>query len=156
MKKTDNSIFENILEKYGDMVYRIAYTHVLDKDMAEDIVQEVFLKLVRHIDRLSEGEHMKYWLIRTAVNQSLTANRHFFRRHEYHEQGYANDDTLSADLKMVISSLPESCRAAAVLCCCEGYTAEEAAIILHRNVNTVKSQVARAKKKLRKELEGTL
>ena len=155
----DKNKFNGILEKYGDMVYSIAVTHLSDKGMAGDISQNVFFKLASRLTGFNNDEHMKHWLIRTAVNECISANRKFMRRNKLRygsTELYAPDDTLSADMRMVIEGLPQKYREAVILCICDGLTTEEAAEILHRNPNTLRSQIQRAKKILRKELEGII
>lgn len=157
MTQIDKNKFNTILDKYGDMVYSIAMTHLSDKSIAGDISQNVFLKLVSRLTGFNDDEHMKRWLIRTAVNECISANRKYMRRNKLSYSGtelYAPDDTLSADMRMVIEKLPIKYREAVILCLCDGLTAEEAAEILHRNPNTLRSQLQRAKAILRKELEG--
>ena len=56
------------LDDYSDMVYRIALLHMKNKSDAEDIFQEVFLRLVRYADRIKGEEHLKHWLIRVTIN----------------------------------------------------------------------------------------
>lgn len=159
MTLSDKNKFNIILDKYADMVYSIAMTHLMDKSMADDISQEVFLRLVSHFLSLNDDVHMKHWLIRTTVNSCISANRKYMRRNHLKVSDidvYAPDDTLSADMRMVISELPAKYREAVILCICDDLTAEEAAVILHRNPNTLRSQLQRAKKILRKELEGAV
>lgn len=63
-----NEYLTYLVETYGDMVYRLAITRVRNPHDAEDIVQKVFLKLVKHIDHLESEEHVKAWLIRVTAN----------------------------------------------------------------------------------------
>ena len=60
--------YREIVEKYSDMIYRIAYQRVLNQYDAEDIVQEVFVKLLCNKNYFRDGEHVKAWLIRVTVN----------------------------------------------------------------------------------------
>lgn len=137
------------------MVYRIALSHTLDKSSAEDIFQDVFLLLAKNFKKLENGDHLKHWLIRTTINRSISYNRKFYRQAEI--QGSANkfcsDDTAFQDLKSVIEDLPEKYRIVIFLCCYEGYTTKEASKILNKSEGTIKSQLFRAKKLLKKELE---
>ncbi len=59
---------ENIIKKYGDSVYRLAYLKMKNKDKADDIYQNVFLKLIKQDNRIEPEEHLKAWLMRTTVN----------------------------------------------------------------------------------------
>lgn len=136
------------------MVYRIAASHTLDKNSAEDIFQEVFLAFAENYRKLKNDEHIKHWLIRTAVNRSISLNRKICRRSENtYDERFGADDTRFRDLKMIVENLPEKYRTVIFMCCCEGYTVKETAKILHKSEGTVKSQLFRAKKLLKNELE---
>lgn len=59
---------EKILHQYGDMVYRMAYIQVKNSDVADDIYQEVWIKLIRQKYHIEPEEHLKAWLLRTTIN----------------------------------------------------------------------------------------
>lgn len=61
---------EKIMQKYSDMVYRLAYARTKNKVDAEDLFQEVFLKCHKANLQFSSEEHCKAWLIRVTVNLS--------------------------------------------------------------------------------------
>lgn len=65
-------IFEEVMEKYGDMVYRICLTITGNPEDARDSFQETFLRLVRNQNKIKNEEHLKAWLIRVATNCSRT------------------------------------------------------------------------------------
>ena len=56
------------VEKYAATVYRVSLSCVKNRESAEDIMQDVFLKLLRRKDAFESAEHMKRWLIRCTVN----------------------------------------------------------------------------------------
>ena len=60
---------DSAVRRYADMVYRLAVVDTKSKTEAEDIFQEVFLKLLRYKDSITSEEHLKAWLIRVTVNQ---------------------------------------------------------------------------------------
>ena len=74
MKNIDDSKLsaEYFIEKYADMVYRIALLQTKNKSDADDVFQEVFLRLVKYIDRIENEEHGKHWLMRVTVNCAKT------------------------------------------------------------------------------------
>ena len=59
---------EEIFEKYADMVYRLAVNEMGNRDDAQDVFQEVFMRLVRYRERIATEEHLKAWLIRVTIN----------------------------------------------------------------------------------------
>lgn len=136
------------------MVYRIALSHTLDRHYAEDIFQEVFLKLVRHQHRIEDTEHLKYWLIRTSINMSISHNRRIKRIVATAEKDVIyEDETAFHDLKLITEGLPDKFRSVILLCWFEGYSSKETAKILHISEGTVKSRLYRARQLLKKVLE---
>ncbi|MDE6129550.1 MAG: sigma-70 family RNA polymerase sigma factor, partial [Lachnospiraceae bacterium] len=71
---------DEIIDKYADMVYRIAVNETGNREDAQDIFQEVFLRLVRYRDRISNEEHLKAWLIRVTINCAKKQKRSFWNR----------------------------------------------------------------------------
>ncbi|MDR3277454.1 MAG: sigma-70 family RNA polymerase sigma factor, partial [Oscillospiraceae bacterium] len=61
---------EEIVDKYADMVFRIAFSQTKNRADADDVFQDVFLKLFRSEAVFDSEEHIKAWLIRVAVNTS--------------------------------------------------------------------------------------
>ena len=61
---------ENVINKYSNMVYRLALTRTNSKENSEDIYQEVFLKLAQKMPKFENEEHEKAWLIRVTINCS--------------------------------------------------------------------------------------
>ena len=72
--------YREIVEKYSDMIYRIAYQRVLNQYDAEDIVQEVFVKLLCNKNYFRDGEHVKAWLIRVTVNLCVNYKKKLARQ----------------------------------------------------------------------------
>ena len=70
MSKTDCEIGfkREMTEKYFDMVYRLALARTKDKDMADDVCQEVFLRYIKTDKRFDSAEHIKAWLIKVTIN----------------------------------------------------------------------------------------
>lgn len=149
-----NADFEKIVETYGDMVYRIALTHILNKSSAEDIFQEAFLRLAKNIGRIKDEEHLKFWLIRTTINLSKNANsRQRITAADTDDTSETGDDFSQSDLRIIIGGLPQKFREVIILCCLEGYTADEAAKILGKPSGTIKSRLYKARQLLKKEME---
>ncbi|MFG6394465.1 MAG: sigma-70 family RNA polymerase sigma factor [Lachnospiraceae bacterium] len=59
---------EEFFKRYSDMVYRIAVSYSNDVQMAEDIVQEVFLRFLKKKPGFKNNEHEKAWFIRVTIN----------------------------------------------------------------------------------------
>ena len=60
---------EDVVRRYADTVYRLAVLNTNNKVEADDVFQEVFLKLLRYRESITSEEHLKAWLIRVTINQ---------------------------------------------------------------------------------------
>ena len=141
----------NVVEKFSNMIYRIAYQNVLNVSDAEDIVQDVFIKLLKHRDKNFENkEHLKAWLIKVVINQCRDYQRLFARRKEVSMDnipyGLEENEFL---LLEEISRLPVDEKNIIFLYYYEGYKIKEISKILNKNQNTVNSKLIRARKKLK-------
>lgn len=63
---------EKIIERYSDMVYRLAFSRVGTRQDADDVYQEVFLRYLKKCPAFESEEHRKAWLLRVTVNCSNT------------------------------------------------------------------------------------
>lgn len=145
--------------KFGDTVLKAAYHHVGSYSEAEDITQEVFLKLHAEPQSFSSDEHMKAWLLRSAINRGINYHKSFGVRNRQ-SIDEVNETVLSYEFtpedKTVItkiSSLPKKYSSVIYLYYYEEYSIREIAEILDKNENTVSSLLRRARKKLKLELE---
>ena len=141
-------------KKHSDMVYRLAVARVKNKHDADDVLQEVFLRLVKHIDKVENEEHLKALLIRMTINcsKSLLTSSCFKRTEPISESIGVNDaysDTLDAVMR-----LAQKYRTVIHMHYYMGYSVDEIAVILKSNPSTVKSWLHRARKQLKITLEG--
>ena len=74
MPKEEQITTEAAIDRYADMVYRLALSQMKNTTDADDLFQEVFVRLVSHIQDLKSWEHVKAWLIRVTIN---CAKKHF-------------------------------------------------------------------------------
>ncbi len=140
--------------KYSDMVYRLAFARVKNKYDADDILQEVFLRFIKQKSKLNNEEHTKALLIRITINctKSLFTSSYVKKTQGLDENisiTMPQRDTLDAVLR-----LPIKYRTVIHLHYYCGYKTEEIAEILHTKPSTVKSQLLRARQKLKNYLEG--
>lgn len=146
------------IENYASTVKRICFIHLKNEADTEDICQTVFLKYAMN-DKVFDSEaHEKAWIIRVTINTCKDLLKSFFRKHTvsldaYVEQGGVVDAAHSEVLEAVLA-LPEKYRRVIYLHYYEGYPAADIAEILRINVNTVYTQLTRAKTLLRDELGG--
>ena len=78
--RIDESIDE-VVERYADMVYRLACAQTGRRDSADDVFQEVFLRLVRRNPTFASEEHRKAWLLRVTLNCCKKLGASAWRRH---------------------------------------------------------------------------
>ncbi|MDI9497653.1 MAG: sigma-70 family RNA polymerase sigma factor [Bacillota bacterium] len=78
--KFDPRDFDAVMARYGDMVYRLAFSHTGQREDAEDVAQDVFLRYVDNCDRIESPEHCRAWLLRVTVNCCHSLHRRADRR----------------------------------------------------------------------------
>ena len=149
---------ENVINKYSNMVYRLALTRTNSKENSEDIYQEVFLKLAKKMPKFESEEHEKAWLIRVTINQCKDVLKSFFRRNAVSLDGLlpvaVKQEPQDTQTLEAVLSLPQKYRNVIYLHYYEGYAATEIADIMHKPVNTVYTMLARARKLLKEKLGG--
>lgn len=151
----DEKGYIGIVEAYSDMLYRIALQNLRTVQDAEDVVQEVFLKLLKLKKRSFEDqEHLKAWMIRVTLNQCTDLKRSILRRKErdIKEELYLYDEKKDSLLEEIME-LPTEERNIIYLYYYEGYSIREIAEIMQKKQNTVNSKLTRARKKIKQMLE---
>ena len=144
---------EAVIRRYSDMVYRLAFARTGNRSDAEDLYQEVFLRYLTRAPAFTSEEHRKAWLLRVTVN---CANR--FHTAPWRKRTEPLSEALSVpapegeDLWEELRRLPEKDRTVLHLYYYEDMTTEEIAQMLDRNPATVRSQLLRARAKLKKLL----
>lgn len=152
---TKNKYLEEMIEKYSNMVYRLAMTRTGKKENSEDVFQEVFLRLSRKMPKFENEEHEKAWLIRVTINCSKNLLNSGFLKHRSDTEEELSFETKERhDVYYAVSELPLKYRTIIYLYYYEGYKINEISKILKIKENTVKSQLSRAREKLKTKLEG--
>lgn len=146
---------ENAVERWGDMVWRLALARTGQVADAEDVFQEVFLRYFRHEDRFQSDEHRKAFLIRCTVNRAKSLLAAPWRRHtaplETAERIGVADEY--REVYAAVLSLPGKYRTAVHLHYYEGLSVKEIAQYLGAAEGTVKSQLSRGRALLREMLK---
>lgn len=158
---------KTLYEKYKGQVYRTALAVTRDREAAEDILQDCFLKVYIHIDKLDGSLPLSPWLHRVTVNLSYNwvKKRHRWLQplEEVIEQLVAGPRTLPESalergelqrvVQKAIASLSFEHRVVIVLFYLDGFSLNEIAYILDCPVGTVKSRLHYARLNLRRKLE---
>ena len=148
-----NAAIENILKKYADTVYRIAFVRVKNQSDAEDITQEVFVRFIKRDPVFETEEHEKAWFIRVAVNcsKSLLLSPWRTRRSDT-EKDVPVFDTEKSDVWYAVSSLPEQMRVVIHLFYYENMSVSEISAVTGKSVSAVKTALHRSRQKLKEIL----
>ncbi len=146
--------FSFAFKQFTDTVYRIALHNTANSSDAEDVTQEVFVKLLESGKAFRDSEHLKAWLIRVTVNLCHDKFRQSSRETLVENAFAFKTGEEKTDIWEAVKALPENYRNAIHLHYYEGYTAKEIGRILDTKENTVLSWLSRGREALRKELDG--
>ncbi len=150
-----NQILEDTIEKYSNMVYRLAVARTGKTEEAQDVYQEVFLRLAKKMPDFESEEHKKAWLIRVAINCSKTLLNSSFVRHRAElDENLSFETPERHDLYYAVLKLPIKYRTVVHLYYYENYSIKEISKILKTNENTVKTRLSRARKQLEEAVKG--
>lgn len=154
--RTDEEI-TRIYNKYVDMVYKICFMMFKNEAETEDATQNVFIKLIKHIDHLQSEEHIKAWLIVTSENECKNMLKYWFRSRRVdiesvpeatYESEYEGNDTYEK-----VMSLEKKYRLPIYLYYYEGYSTSEISQILNIKHSTLRTHLSVGRKKLKLMLE---
>ena len=153
---------DQVVDQYSQLIYRLAYAQTGSRQDAEDIYQEVFLRLVRKNPVFQSEEHRKAWLIRVTINCSKSLRSSAWRRHTVplEEQpdgmGASGLEELeeAAALRDCLMRLGAEDRAVLHLFYYQGLPVKEIAQTLGKRESTVKVRLMRARRKLETMLTG--
>lgn len=151
------------MERHADTVRRLCVVHLKSYADTEDVFQTVFVRYARRDEPFESPEHERAWFVRVTINACRDLLRSPFRRRTVpldevlevvdpsSEGGSEAREVLAAVL-----ALPQKYRDVVYLHYYEGYSAPEIARLLGRNVNTVYTNLTRARERLRDALGGEL
>ncbi len=146
------------MERYADTVRRICALCLKNASDTEDIFQEVFLKYALRSAPFESAEHEKAWLIRVTINRCKDVLKNVFRSRTVPIDEAAplpaRQAGLHSDVLEAVLALPEWYRNVIYLHYFEGDSAVEMGKLFRRNVNTVYTLLARARRMLQVRLGG--
>lgn len=164
MKKEEQAFtMDEIIEKYADMVYRISFAAVKSEEDAQDVFQEVFLRLTANLHKLESEEHIKAWLIRVTGNCAKKHFANYWNRNvhsmtdmEFEEPAVLDDyEAVEGNpVTQAVQELPEKYRMPIHLFYYEQLSIQEIADVLDMKESTVKSHLFRARDMLKEKLKG--
>ena len=148
----------NAMETYGTMVYRLALCRMQNPTDAEDIYQDVFLRLFGQKTEQWSGERTRAWLIRATLNRCIDLHRSRMRHptlplEEMPDLARSTEESFW-ELWEAVGTLPGNLRTVIHLYYGEGYATEEIAKLLGVPAVTVRTRLRRARLKLKDLLGG--
>ena len=161
-------VVERLIEDYGQDVLKIAYLYVKDQQLAEDIFQEVFYKVMKNYHKFEHLSSEKTWLIRITINTCKDLLRTSWLRRvttfgtleeqnqtQYEQPFDMTQSESNNELYEMIMKLPQRYKEVILLFYYEDFSYDEMAKILNIPKGTVQSRLARGREKLKKMMEET-
>lgn len=166
----DVELYEVIMRRYNQRLYRITRAILLDSSDAEDVVQQAYINAFEHLDQFEARSKFSTWLTKIAINAALARSRQYRRFKELDADNrpdqaitllkssepspeqQAMEQEIRSVLEAAIDTLPETYRCVFVLRAIEGMTTPQTAECLEVSQETVKIRLHRARALLRREL----
>ena len=177
VKKGNIDAFEDIVKKYENKVYGIVFHMMKNQNEVEDLAQEVFLKVYKNLDKFKGDSSLYTWIYKITVNLCLDELKKrkniiyldekisvedgeidkVLPSNERSQEELYEDKELKENLHRCINKLPDKQKMMIVLRDIKGFSYDEIAKITNNKIGTVKSQINRARLKLKELLdkEGT-
>jgi RNA polymerase sigma-70 factor (ECF subfamily) len=166
------ALYEILMRRYNQRIYRIALTILRNDGEAEDVMQEAYVRAYQHLGEFAGAAKFSTWLTKIAIHEALARVRRQTRRGEMKSasdespdimdtvrsadrdpEAQAYDRELKLVLERAIDALPDTYRSVFVLRVVEGLDVNDTAEALGIGVETVKTRLHRGRAMLRKELE---
>jgi RNA polymerase sigma-70 factor (ECF subfamily) len=164
----NTAMFELLMRRYNERVYRAARSIVRDEHEAEDVMQQAFVSAFTHLRQFNGSARFSTWLTRIAINESLARVRRQGRYEPFDELSNVNPfmprnlpedperQAFTAELRSLLESavdaLPDGLRVVFVLREVEGLSTSEAAACLDVSEDVVKTRLLRGRAALRRLL----
>ena len=150
---------ENLVNKYGDTVYRLAFSYMKSKQDAEDVSQDVFIKLFEYNGKFENEKHEKLWIMRVTSNICKNKLKLFWRRNicsidEVQEHPYYDEYSSENLVYKSVISLPAKYSTVIHLFYYEDMSVREIAESIDIKESTVKSHLHRGRMLLKNKLKG--
>ncbi len=156
-----DQVIERLIEDYQTPLLRLCYIRLKDRMLAEDAVQETFLKAYRGFDHFRGESSEKTWLFKIAVNVCRDVQRGSWFRHtdrrvtpEMLPEAADQPAERDIDLTLAIMNLPVKLRDAMILYYYQDMGTEEIAAVLGIAQSSVSNRLKRGRERLHKALEG--
>lgn len=147
---------EEVIEQYSTMLFRLAMVRMKNKEDAQDVVQDTFLRLLMQVQKgkvFQEEEHLKAWLLTVAANRGKSILTMAWNKRT---EGMEGLEEMAAPEQKIdyVMRLSEKYRVAIDLFYYEQLTTEQIAKIMKTKPATVRSYLHRGREKLKKMMEA--
>lgn len=165
-QKGDIEAMEALYELYKRPLFTLVYRHTFNFEVAEDLLQDIFLKIFTHLQDIKNEETFKGWVYRLALNVCYSYHRWKKVKlqktiplakveNTIHEKPYETDERMMhRPLDEAIQGLPHKLRSIFLLHDAQGFKHEEIAQVLGCSVGTSKSQLFKARMRIREYLKS--
>ena len=148
--------FAIVAEKYMDTIYRVAYSWLKNQDDANDVTQDVLIKLYKSTKEFESDSHMKNWLIKVTVNECKMLFRSPWRKTDDiidYAETLGFEEESYYDLFQAVMRLDKKYSVPLMLFYYDGYSTAEISNMIGVRENTVSTRIFRAKAKLKNYLQ---
>ena len=159
--KGEKEAFTHLVERYQHHVFHLALTRTCNRQDADDLAQETFLRAYRKLNFFDRRYGFKTWLFTICVNLGKNRLRSLVRRREDFYPDMASyvknspDNPLSRiDLRNALNKIPETVRVPLILKHVEGFSYEEISFTMKIGVSAAKMRVKRGRDQLAKHLSA--
>ncbi|WP_416151190.1 sigma-70 family RNA polymerase sigma factor [Salipaludibacillus sp. HK11] len=161
----EKDLLEDLLDEYGTELKHIAFFYLKDRELAEDIIQEVFISCFKNLHTFRYESSYKTWLIKITVNKCKDSLKKWSFKNIFYREKIKDpienctpekkviEKTVNENLATEVLQLPLKFREVIILFYYEELSLIEISLVLKINVNTIKSRLSRAKENLRKSIE---
>jgi RNA polymerase sigma-70 factor (ECF subfamily) len=153
----DTAVFELLMRRHNRRLFRIVVSVVRNRDEAEDVVQEAYVRAYQHLARFEGRASVATWLSRIAFHEALKRRRHRTRAIGGGEVAPADSPTASPEARSMLTAamdqLSDALRSVVMLRLVEGLDTRETAQSLRMSESNVKVSLHRARKLLLEHIE---
>jgi RNA polymerase sigma-70 factor (ECF subfamily) len=162
LQRGDQRAFEAVYQEFSDGVFAYCLKILADRQLAEDVVQETFLKVQQHARSIQQNESFKSWVFRIARNEALMLLRKRRSNGQIDVDSVWNEETPHQQLialeraeivNRLLDSLKHEYREALVLSVYENMSYAEIAAVTGATESSVKSRIFRARKEMIEKLK---
>lgn len=143
------------VERYGDMLFRLCFVLLRNRQDAEDAVQECFIRYLSKAPHFESGGHEKAWLLRVASNhcKNVLRFRHAHPSVSIEEVQLFAQTPADMEILTILLALPCNYKTVLQLYYIEGYKTAEIASVLHLSLSTVKKRLEKGRKLLKEKYD---